>query len=117
MAMGRIGPRLTGKQLKESAEKTQKGEGLVAGIPGVEADAERMDRQAHTANRDLAKRIREAVAATKPSDKNIPRFVLGWRLYPNRDNPFWNDAGGPHVCGCGCACYSHPPDGDNNGNG
>jgi hypothetical protein len=116
MAMGRIGPRLTGNQLKESAEKTQKGEGLVAGIPGVEADAERMDRRAHTANRDLAKRIREAVAATKPSDENIPRFVLGWRLYPNRDNPFWNDAGGPHVCGCGCACYSFPPDDDNNGN-
>src|SRR5215471_7052494 len=74
----------------------------------VEADAQSMDSEAHKANRELAKRISAAVAAAKPSDDGVPRFVLGWRLYPNRANPFWQDAGGVHNCGCGCACFSEP---------
>jgi hypothetical protein len=107
--MSRIGPRVTCEELAKSAEQIARGEGLIAGLPGVKADARSMDAQAHKANRDLAERIREAMAAVKPTDKDVPRFVLGWRLYPNRNNPFWDDAGGTHVCGCGCGCSSCPP--------
>ena|SRR5215471_11582962 len=108
MTMSRIGPGLTHAHLARSVDQTIKGEGLVAGLPGVEADAQSMDSEAHKANRELAKRISAAVAAAKPSDDGVPRFVLGWRLYPNRANPFWQDAGGVHNCGCGCACFSEP---------
>lgn len=107
--MCRVQPLVTLKQLRECAERTTAGEGIVAGLPGVESDAQSMDKAAHKANRDLAKLISEAVAKSKPRDGGVPRFVLGWRLYPNRDNPFWKDAGGVHNCGCGCGCASEPP--------
>jgi hypothetical protein len=107
--MSRIGPRVSCEEVAKSAEQITRGEGLIAGLPGVKADARSMDQKAHEANRDLAERIREAMAAVKPSDNNVPRFVLGWRLYPNRNNPFWKDEGGTHVCGCGCGCSSWAP--------
>jgi hypothetical protein len=109
--MCKVQPSLTTSHLQMSAEQTTRGEGIVAGLPGVEADAHSMDDEAHKANRELASRISAALAAVKPNDKDGHRFVLGWRLYPNRDHPFWQDAGGVHNCGCGCGCASQPPTG------
>ncbi len=106
--MCKVRPVLTVEHLKDSTDFISKGHGLVAGLPGVEPDAKSMDPKADNANRDLAKRISEAVAAVKPTENGIPRFVLGWRLYPNEASEFWKDDGGKHNCGCGCACYSNP---------
>ncbi len=106
--MCRVNPSLTHTQLKKTVQQTKKGYGLTAGLPGVEPDAHKMDRRAHKVNRELATRIGKALHALKPHDKGKPRFVLGWRLYPNRDNEFWKDMGGVHNCGCGCACHSNP---------
>jgi hypothetical protein len=106
--MSRIGPGLTHAHLARSVDQTIKGEGLVAGLPGVEADAQSMDSEAHKANRELAKRISAAVAAAKPSDDGVPRFVLGWRLYPNRANPFWQDAGGFTIVAAAVPAFRSP---------
>jgi hypothetical protein len=106
--MCKVTPSLTHKHLAMTVDNTAKGKGHVSGLPGVDPDAKRMDRKAHKANRDLAQRITEAVHSIKPKDKGKPRFVLGWRLYPNQENDFWKDAGGVHNCGCGCACFSNP---------
>jgi hypothetical protein len=42
------------------------------------------------------------VRSKKVSDKHGAHFVLGWRLYPNKDHPRWNQD--VHSCGCGCGC-------------
>ena len=55
------------------------------------------------ANRALATMIRKAVKAKKEGDKHGEHFVLGWRLYPNKDHPRWKDKD-DHACGCGCGC-------------
>lgn len=107
--MCEIGPPLTTDELRKSAEQTIKGQGREVGLPGVESDAERMDKGASKINREMASRISAAVAQLKPSDGSIPRFVLGWRLYPNRESPFWHGTDGKHACGCGCGCFSQPP--------
>ena len=103
--MGLIGPRLTKKDLQVSATKTSKGEGLAVGLPGVAADAHAMDRKAFQINRELAKRIQQLVAELKPSDKGVPRFVLGFRMYPNAESPYWDQAARDHICGCACGCW------------
>ena len=106
--MCKVTPSLTHANLAMTVDHVAKGRGHLGGLPGVDPDAKKMDPKAHKANRDLAKRITEAVHSVKPHDKGKPRFVLGWRLYPNQENDFWKDAGGVHNCGCGCACFSNP---------
>jgi hypothetical protein len=106
MAMSLIGPRLTPKELKATATATMKGDGLKAALPGVAADAHSMDKKAYQVNRDLAKRIQQLVAELKPSDSKVPRFVLGFRMYPSAESKYWDKAVMDHVCGCGCGCSS-----------
>src|SRR5882724_1589071 len=94
-----------------------KGLGTGSGLPGVRTDALRMDPKAHKTNRELAKRISDAVVALK-SDEDGQQFILGWRLYPNKEHPRWQQTDSRsnvrpsasqqevHVCGCGCGCSS-----------
>jgi len=103
--MPEIHPKLTRKALRRGARKTSQGKGRAA-LPGVQTDAKHAqasDKRGYQANRELAELIRKAVRSKKKSDKNGPRFILGWRLYPNQDHPDWksNDV---HSCGCGCGC-------------
>ena len=104
--MPEIYPKMTRKKLTESARNTAEGKGR-APLPGVKTDAKHVqatDKCGYRANRDLAKLIRKAVREKKKSDKNGPRFVLGWRLYPNEDHPDWKNKD-VHSCGCGCGCH------------
>src|SRR5436853_3434612 len=102
--MSLIGPRLTAKELKATSTQTMKGDGLKAALPGVAADAHSMDKEAYKVNRELAKQIQQLVAKLKPSDKKVARFVLGFRMYPNAQSKYWDQAVKDHVCGCGCGC-------------
>jgi hypothetical protein len=62
----------------------------------------RPDGGADDENRALATAIRAVFKASKkPVDNGVPRFVLTWRMYPNKDSPV---AGTPGNCGCGCSC-------------
>ena len=101
--MGIIGPNMTPKEVRDSAVKTYKGDGLKAALPGVAADAHSMDKAAFSKNRELAKKIQDLLAEYKPSDKGVPRFVIVWRIFPNAANPVVS-GGGPDACGCGCSC-------------
>lgn len=101
--MPKIGPARTLAELSKSASHTLDCKGS-RGLPGVKADAKQIDRKAFAQNRELAHRINDALHDLKPTDKKVPRFVLGWRLYPNRDDPYWH--GKVHSCGCGCGCSS-----------
>jgi hypothetical protein len=103
--MPEIYPKMTRKKLQQSARKTSQGKGR-APLPGVKTDvkhAQASDKTGYQANRELAKLIREAVRSKKKGDKNGPRFILGWRLYPNQDHPSWQSKD-VHSCGCGCGC-------------
>jgi hypothetical protein len=106
--MGKIGPKMKASDLKQSAVQTREGTGLHLPLPGVLSDAKEMDEKAYEANRKLAQRISEAFNELKPSDEHGPRFVLGWRLYSNADNPYWDEAASAHVCGCNCGCFGGP---------
>jgi hypothetical protein len=64
--------------------------------------AQATDKCGYQANRDLAEMIHQAVKARKNSDKHGAHFVLGWRLYPNKEHPRWKSED-PHSCGCGCS--------------
>jgi hypothetical protein len=103
--MPEIYPKMTRAKLRKSARKTSEGKGR-ASLSGVKTDAKHIqatDKCGYKANRELAKLISKAVRANKKSDKRGDHFVLGWRLYPNKDHPRWkgND---DHACGCGCGC-------------
>jgi hypothetical protein len=103
--MPEIYPKMTRAKLKKSARKTAQGKGRAA-LPGVKTDAKHVnasDKCGHQANRELAKSISEAVRAKKKTDKGGAHFVLGWRLYPNKDHPRWSGKD-VHSCGCGCGC-------------
>ena len=100
--MPKIGPTRTIKELQASARHTFHGKGR-RGLPGVKTDSKVVDRNAHAQNGELGKRISNAVHALKKADKNGPLFVLGWRLYPNKEHPRWNGKD-VHSCGCGCGC-------------
>ena len=105
--MPKIGPARTVKELQKSAEHTHTGRGR-RGLPGVKTDSLTVDRKAHAQNRELGERINDALHATKKNDKAGPLFVLGWRMYPHKDHPYWQ--GKVHSCGCGCGCSSrHKP--------
>jgi len=103
--MPEIQPKMTRKKLRSGAQKTSQGRGK-APLPGVKTDAMHVaasDKCGYQANRDLAKLIGAAVRTNKHSDKHGPHFVLGWRLYPNKDHPRWKNKD-DHACGCGCGC-------------
>jgi hypothetical protein len=103
--MPEIYPKVTGAKLKNGSNKTSQGKGRVP-LPGVKTDAKHAqatDKCGYKANRDMAKMIRAAVQAKKNSDKNGAHFVLGWRLYPNKNHPRWKSKD-DHACGCGCGC-------------
>jgi hypothetical protein len=103
--MPEIYPKMSRAKLKKGARKTAQGKGR-APLPGVKTDAKHVnatDKCGHQANRELADIIAKAVRAKKKSDKNGAHFVLGWRLYPNKDHPRWNSKD-VHSCGCGCGC-------------
>jgi hypothetical protein len=116
--MPKIGPALTEDELAASAEATFDGKPLKKrvtrraptgrpALPGVIADAFLVDARAYNTNGDLAEAIRAAVGKLKESDKGVPRFVLGWRMYPNAASSHWKKAGSlVHSCGCGCGCCS-----------
>jgi hypothetical protein len=98
---------MTRAKLRSSARKTSRGEGRRS-LPGVKTDAAHVqatDKCGYQANRELAELIGKAVSAKKKTDKNGAHFVLGWRLYPNKDHPRWKSKD-VHSCGCGCGCSS-----------
>jgi hypothetical protein len=100
-----IYPKMTRAKLKAAARKTSQGKGRAA-LAGVKTDAKHAqatDKCGFAANRDLAKMINQAVRAKKKRDKHGEHFVLGWRLYPNKEHPRWNGKD-VHSCGCGCGC-------------
>jgi hypothetical protein len=104
--MPEIYPKITRAKLKRSARKTTTGKGRVA-LPGVKTDVTHVratDQCGNKANRELAALISKAVRAKKKSDKHGEHFVLGWRLYPNKDHPRWKAGKDDHGCGCGCGC-------------
>jgi hypothetical protein len=120
--MVEIYPKLTPAKLRKSAQKTSEGKGL-APLPGVRTDAKlaakadptnrrspyygskHHDPNGHQKNRELAERIGKAVSDLKKSDEHGPRFVLAWRMYPNKEHPSWQRKD-VHFCGCGCGCYA-----------
>jgi hypothetical protein len=104
--MPKIGPMRTGEELHKSAQATYDGKGN-AGLPGVKTDACHVDANAYNANGELAERIKAAIKELKGSDRGVPRFVLGWRLYPNAASAYWKSEQAAHSCGCGCGCSSH----------
>jgi hypothetical protein len=100
-----IHPKMTRTKLKKSGRKTARGKGR-APLPGVQTDAAHVqatDKCGYQANRELAEMIAQALKAKKNADKNGAHFVLGWRLYPNKQHPRWNN-NDVHSCGCGCGC-------------
>ena len=79
-------------KLKQGARKTSQGKARAA-LPGVKTDAKHAqarDKRGYGANRELAEMIGKAVRAKKKADKHGAHFVLGWRLYPNKDHPRWS---------------------------
>jgi hypothetical protein len=104
--MPEIYPKMTRVKLKQGARKTSAGRGRAAPLPGVKTDAKHVqatDKCGYKKNRELAEMIAKAMRAKKKSDKNGEHFVLGWRLYPNKEHPRWNNKD-LHSCGCGCGC-------------
>ncbi len=102
--MPEIYPKMTREKLKRGARKTSDGKGRVP-LPGVKTDAKHADatdKCGYKANRELAGLIRAAMKAKKKRDKHGARFLIAWRLYPNKDHPSWSSA--DHSCGCGCGC-------------
>ncbi|HVY56374.1 MAG TPA: hypothetical protein VHA77_00825 [Xanthobacteraceae bacterium] len=120
-----VNPKLTSTKLRKSAKKTSEGKGA-APLPGVTTDAKAAahadpndpaspyygsthhDPDGYRKNRQLAKRISKAVEKIKASDEHGPRFVLAWRMYPNKDHPVWQQKD-VHYCGCGCGCSAPGP--------
>lgn len=103
--MPEIYPKVTRSKLKAGARKTSDGKGKPP-LPGVKTDVKHVratDKCGYQANRALAALIRKAVRLKKNSDKHGAHFVLGWRLYPNKDHPRWK-VKDDHACGCGCGC-------------
>jgi hypothetical protein len=100
--MPAIYPKVSRAKLDQGARKTSSGAGRVP-LPGVKTDAKQVDKSDYAANRELARLIKKAMRAAKKSDKAGQQFVLGWRLYPNKNHPRWKGRD-VHSCGCGCGC-------------
>ena len=58
-----------------------------------------LDRKGFATNRKMAKEIDKIFRKYKKMDKDGTHFVLGWRLYGNKDHVRFQEADG---CGCGC---------------
>jgi hypothetical protein len=104
--MPEIYPKVTRSKLKKGALKTANGKGRRFPLPGVKTDSKHenaTDKCGHDANRELARLIEKAMRTVKKQDKGGQHFVLGWRLYPNRNHPRWKTKD-VHSCGCGCGC-------------
>ena len=131
--MVEVNPKLTPAQLRKGARKTSEGEGI-APLPGVKTDAKQAaeadpadplspyygstshDPDGYQRNRELSERISQAVEQLKESDEHGPRFLLAWRLYPNKDHPAWQQKD-VHFCGCGCGCSAPGPSYQDNPDG
>ena len=103
--MPEIYPKVARANLQKGARKTSAGKGRVP-LPGVKTDAKHVqasDKCGYQANRDLAEMISKAVRSKKNGDRDGAHFVLGWRLYPNKEHPRWMNKD-VHSCGCGCGC-------------
>jgi hypothetical protein len=112
--MSKIGPGRTFRELQESGIRTREGKGHPQ-LPGVTADAWRQRREDYERNRELNRRIGEAMLELKGSVGGKPKFVIGWRLYPNLDNKeYWDNRLLDHVCSCSCggACIIGPDPGE-----
>jgi hypothetical protein len=111
--MGKIGPGRTFDSLKQSGHRTREGLGHPQ-LPGVTADAAQQRPDDDKANRELTRRIGTAMLDLKGRVHGKPKFVIGWRLYPNLENKeYWDNRLLEHVCscGCGCACILGPGSG------
>ena len=104
------GPPRAFKDLEDSARATRLGKADDP-LHGVTSDAKKMDGNSgmehYRANRKLAQDISHALQEKLDKYKlkdadGTPYFVLGWRLYPNKDSKHWQQLHG-HTCGCGCA--------------
>jgi hypothetical protein len=109
----KIGPARTFQELKASGRKTSDRKGHPQ-LPGVKADALQMSPdEKYQDNRRLADAIGKLMMEMKgQSADGKPLFVIGWRLYPNKENrEYWKDGVEEHVCSCacGCACILGPP--------
>jgi hypothetical protein len=101
--MPKIGPGRTFDELKQSAVRTREGKGHPA-LPGVRTDAFRYRDEDFQNNRELTRRIGDAMMELKGNARGKPKFVIGWRLYPNLENEYWQDKLVDHVCSCACSC-------------
>ncbi|HTO85183.1 MAG TPA: hypothetical protein VMQ73_23390 [Methylomirabilota bacterium] len=107
--MGLIEPRMSWKDLQKGARDTAKGKKRHP-LPGVKTakatpKTAGMHRKDRLANGELAEKISAAVREVKKSDRHGPLWVVGWRMYPNRDHPHWKAH--THACACGCGCFTH----------
>lgn len=109
--MSIIGPAQSLIELRASAKAVREGT-KAEGLPPVVSDALQMKKEtAYVENRKLADLISAAMKAIKPSDEDGPLFVLGWRMYPNKNHPHWKDQlEEPHQCGCSCGGTAPGPD-------
>jgi hypothetical protein len=105
--MPEIGPGWTIEDLEKTAEATAMGGTTAPGLPGLKTDAKEVNREAYIKNGELADAINEALHDIKETQtvEDQPRFVLGWRMYPNIANPYWKGKM-LHSCGCACGCSS-----------
>jgi hypothetical protein len=101
-----IGPPRKATELADHAQTTHHGKGHPP-APGVTSDALKVSKEDWAQNGKLAEAIKGVFAAAKGRKHGKPLFVLAWRMYPNAENPFWQNRA-LHNCGCGCACSSHP---------
>jgi hypothetical protein len=94
-------PFKTVEELRASGSKTRDGKLVdLDGLEGADGTHYAADDKV---NRQLSHIIHEAVSALK-SDEHGPKFVIGWRLYPNANHPLWKSEHEQHICGCGCGC-------------
>ncbi|HXP72512.1 MAG TPA: hypothetical protein VN823_00060 [Stellaceae bacterium] len=104
--MPKIGPTRTADELRESAVATYEGKGH-PGLPGVDTDAwSESPNGAFVTNGELAEAFKAITSLAKGSRGGKPLFVIGWRMYPNKECPYWSKLDS-HACSCGCACSTH----------
>jgi hypothetical protein len=104
--MSDIGPRQAFSGLEDGARLTREGKGAAELLSGVITDAlQKSPEKDFLDNRKLAELIGHAMLTLKGSHGGKPKFVIGWRLYPNAENrEYWDPRTGDHRCSCGCGC-------------
>jgi hypothetical protein len=68
-------------------------------LNGSRPNAERENRQL---NADVLRALTDN-KRLEAEDMGVSRFVIVWRMYPNKDNPVVQ-RDDPNACGCGCSC-------------